>query len=424
MKNIDFLSTLFVGIDVGSKENAVCAMDFHKEKYLSTFVENSQTGAIVLADTIFSILENSNFKYVVIALESTSYYGVHLATFLSSNLNLSQYNGLVFCINPKLIANYKKSFNSLPKTDKIDAFIIADYARVGRIDSAPWRGSQFLALKRLTRHRLHLTELITKEKNYVLNNIFLKFSKFAASKKSEQPFSNKFGATAMSIISDFTTTEDLVAATFEQLVDLINVKSKKQIANPEEVATILKKAARDSYKLDRCLYEPINIAIASSFNCLETYEREIKTINKAIEKAVKGLVPNEYKCLLSIPGIGPVFAGGILAEIGTIEAFNNHNAIAKYAGIVWNMNQSSDFESDNSKMSKAGNTYLRYYLIEATNSVRTHIPEYKNYYNKKFNEALTHQHKRALAITSRKFIRLIFGLLDKNQLYAPKKVDA
>lgn len=74
-------------------------------------------------------------------------------------------------------------------------------------------------------------------------------------------------------------------------------------------------------------------------------------------------------------------------------------------------------------MSKAGNRYLRYYLIEAANSVKNNIPEYKAFYLKKFSEAKTHQHKRALALMSRKLIRLIFGLLAINQLYSAKKVN-
>ncbi|MCI8281060.1 MAG: IS110 family transposase, partial [Lachnospiraceae bacterium] len=41
--------------------------------------------------------------------------------------------------------------------------------------------------------------------------------------------------------------------------------------------------------------------------------------------------------------------------------------------------------------------------------------------DKKYAETRNHQHKRALALTSRKFIRLLFGLLDKGQLYSPEK---
>ncbi len=59
-------------------------------------------------------------------------------------------------------------------------------------------------------------------------------------------------------------------------------------------------------------------------------------------------------------------------------------------------------------MSKAGNRYLRYYLGEAANSMRKHNVEYGAYYRKKYNEVPKHQHKRALALTSRKFVS--FGL--------------
>ena len=34
-----------------------------------------------------------------------------------------------------------------------------------------------------------------------------------------------------------------------------------------------------------------------------------------------------------------------------------------------------------------------------------------------------HQHKRALALTSRKFVRLVYGLLARNQLYSGVSLD-
>ena len=46
-----------------------------------------------------------------------------------------------------------------------------------------------------------------------------------------------------------------------------------------------------------------------------------------------------------------------------------------------------------------------------------HNPVYTQYYQKKFTEVKTHQHTRAIALTARKLVRLIYGLLSKNQLY-------
>jgi transposase len=423
MKKIDYLSTLFVGIDIASRTNVVSAIDFHQEYFIrAKSIPNAQGGAEVLEDMIADILDkNHQFRYVIIGLESTGFYGVHIANYLSSCHKLAPFSTHVYCLNPKEVANYKKSFNSLDKTDAIDSFVIADFARVGRIKIKPWRGSQYLALQRLTRHRLHITECIAREKTYMLNNVFLKFSEFAMLKKDDHPFSSKYGATAEAILTDFMTNEDLVTATTEELIEFINHKSRGRISNPAETASLLQAAARNSYRLDKCLYEPITVSISSSFNCISAFQKELKAIDSAILKTVNGLNPIEYQVINSIPGIGKVFSAGILAEMGSIRCFPNNNALAKYCGIVWKANDSGDFSAENTPMSKAGNRYLRYYIIEATNSVIRNCPEYKAFYDKKYAEVTTHQHKRALALTSRKFIRMLFGLLDKSQLYSLDK---
>ena len=172
------------------------------------------------------------------------------------------------------------------------------------------------------------------------------------------------------------------------------------------------------------MYEPINISLASSFNCIQTYQKEIKLIDQAIEKCINGMHPNALTILKSIPGIGPVWAAGLLSEIGDITAFHSSDALAKYAGLTWMKNDSGDFVSEDNNLTKAGNTYLRYYLGEAANSVRRFNLEYRDFYAKKYAEVTKHQHKRSLALTSRKLVRLVFGLLVKNQLYTGEKLDA
>ena len=155
MKN-NILSTLYVGIDVSSKTNVLCALDFEGNKLLNLKALNNQPGAESILDSIIRCLDSNSLKYVVIALESTSFYSTHIANFLASNEILLAYKPLVYCLNPKTVANYRKTFVDMDKTDPLDAYVIADFARCGKITSKPWRGSQFLALQYLTRHRLHL----------------------------------------------------------------------------------------------------------------------------------------------------------------------------------------------------------------------------------------------------------------------------
>lgn len=426
MIKINYMSTLFVGIDVSSKSNVVYAMDFDENKYISSSFSNNQPGADKLAEMISECMKkHSDLNTIIVALESTSVYSIHIANFLSTCEVLMPYNPYVYCLNPKMTANYRKTYVGMDKTDPMDAFLIADFARVGRTKKCePWRGGQYLALKRLTRHRLHLAECITREKTYMVSNLYLKFSELQLLEGDEQPFSNIYGATASAVLTEFMSLQEIIDSPEEDLLKFLAQKSRNRIADISKTSDLLRKAARDSYRLDKCMYEPLNVSLASSFNCIQTYQKEIKLIDQAIEKCINGMNPNAFTVLKSIPGIGPVWAAGILSEIGDITAFHSSDALAKYAGLTWLKNDSGDFVSEDNHVSKAGNTYLRYYLGEAANSVRRHIPEYGEFYDKKFAEVTKHQHKRALALTSRKFVRLVFGLLVKNQLYTGEKLDA
>ncbi len=136
-----------------------------------------------------------------------------------------------------------------------------------------------------------------------------------------------------------------------------------------------------------------------------------------MRKLLKDSILIEYICLTSIPGIGPVVAAGIIAEIGSVGFFSSNNALAKFAGLTWKQKQSGNYTSKNTRLTKAGDQYLKYYLVEAANDVIRYIPEYKSYYCKKSKEPANHPHKRALVLTARKLVRLIFSLLAENRIY-------
>lgn len=190
MIKINYMSTLFVGIDVSSRSNVVYAMDFDENKYIGSSFSNNQPGADKLAKMIAECMQgHPDLNTMIVALESTSVYSIHIANFLSSCEILLPYKPYVYCLNPKMTANYRKSYVGMDKTDHMDAFLLCDFARVGRTKKCqPWRGSQYLASKRLTRHRLHLAGCITREKTYMVSNLYLKFSELQLLDDDRQPF--------------------------------------------------------------------------------------------------------------------------------------------------------------------------------------------------------------------------------------------
>lgn len=423
--NKTLLSTLFVGVDVSLRSHYAVILDFFGNQLDAFPFQNNLSGASVITSKITAVAAASEATHVVIAMESTSFYSFHLCNYLFQSPELASLHAKVYCLNPKVTSAYQNTFVDMDKTDPSDAYGIADFARTGKITSEPFNGSAFVALQRLTRARLHLVESLAREKSYALTNIFIKFSELAVLSprdKEDSPFSDRFGATCVAVLTDFLSPDEIAKASLEELIDFLCEKGKNRFSDPEAKAKLLQKAARDSYRLDKAQYEPLNAAIAASFNCIRAFDKELNNIDKAIEKAVKGLSSNEYQCLLSVRGFGPVISAGIIAEIGFIDRFRSEEKLAKFAGLTWRKKQSGRLTSDITYMTKSGNKYLRYYIGEAVMSLlKNHNPEYTAFYYMKRNEAVRFQHKRALALTSRKLVRLIYALLRNNQLYIPTK---
>jgi predicted flap endonuclease-1-like 5' DNA nuclease len=306
-------------------------------------------------------------------------------------------------------------YPDLPKTDDIDAWIIAEHLRFGRINKEVYMDERYKALQKLTRARFHTVQNLAREKNWFLNNLFLKFSSLA----QEKIFSDTFGATSSSVIEEFFSVDEISYMPIEELVEFINKKGKGRFANPDEIAAAVQKAARSSYRLPKTVTHSVNQVLAVSFSAIKAYKEQLKIFDKAIEEQIK-LIPNP---LTSIKGIGPVYSAGIIAEIGDIHRFKDHAALAKFAGISWTKHQSGNFTASNTKLIKFGNRYLRYYFMEATNKVRLHDHELKRFYELKYSQTPKTAHKRALALTARKFVRLVYALLHSNRLYIPPKGD-
>ena len=86
-EHIDYLSTLFVGIDIASRVHVISALDFDEKFYIKMKpVENTQKVAALMKQMISDVLKhNHQFKYLIIGMEATGFYGVHLTYFLSGS---------------------------------------------------------------------------------------------------------------------------------------------------------------------------------------------------------------------------------------------------------------------------------------------------------------------------------------------------
>lgn len=405
------MNPLYVGIDVSSKNNVTYLMKPDGSKHSSFSVQNNSGGAKIMGEKIVSALTDMQLGDVVIGLEATSIYGDSLVYALREDGRLGQFERKIHVLNPKQVRKFKEAYSDLPKNDFVDAFVIADHLRFGRIASEVYMDDyRYKALQTLTRARFYAVQNLTREKQRFANYLFLKCSGLA----QDSDITNT-SATTLALMERFATVDELAYTNLDELTAFIAKSGRGRFADPAATAKAVQAAARGSYRLPKTVNDSVNQVMSVSIASMRALETQIKALDKAIEQQFE-IIPNT---LTSIPGIGKVYSAGIIAEIGDVHRFDSQASVAKYAGLVWSQHQSGDFEAQSTHMIKSGNRFLRYYLLEAANSMRRCDSEFRRYYDLKFKEVNKFQHKRALALTARKLVRLVFRLLKDNRLYIP-----
>jgi transposase len=253
---------------------------------------------------------------------------------------------------------------------------------------------------------------LTESKQHFLENLYYKCNTL-----TKDVDTSVFGSAMMELFADSFSLDDIANVDLEELALFLQERGKGRFSDPEKLAQDIQKAIRDSYRLGKVVQDSVDIVLATYARLIQTLKKQVKELEKGI-KAMFEIIP-EAQCLKSIPGIGDVYAAGIAAELANIDRFDTQAKVAKYAGLYWKRSQSGDFESERTPRVRTGNQYLRYYLVEAANSVQRNEPAYREFYLKKYKEVPKFKHKRALVMTARKLVRLVDVLLRNHQLYTP-----
>lgn len=412
-------NALLVGVDIHRRTNVVQVMDGQGQVLTTALeVDNNRPGTAALVAQLAETAQGGNFDQIHIAAEATGNYWLPFFCELATAAALAGWPLSLYPFNPKVIHNFRKSLGDWDKTDNLDTAVIVERLRLGRELPHPFHMEErYLPLRTLTRHRYHLVSELVRVKSYTLSLVYLQASQYTV----EPAFSDVFGATSQAVLKEFPSLETIAAMPFDDLVEWLDVKGKRRFAQPEDNARRLQQIAQDSYRLPDEWLASVNIALSLSLRHLTTLQQLLTRLDAAIAQQMAHY-PNT---LTTIPGIGPVFAAGIIAEIGDLARFAYNEAkVASFAGLKWSRHQSADFTAEETHLKRTGSAYLRYYLCEAAHLVTMHDPEYAAFYQKKYNEVRKHRHKRAIVLTARKLVRLVVRLLTTHQPFRARQAPS
>lgn len=148
--------------------------------------------------------------------------------------------------------------------------------------------------------------------------------------------------------------------------------------------------------------------------------RRIRALRADVEE-LSGLVAAEvegdetYRCLLTIPGVGPATAAQLVAGVD-IEAFPGNDKLASYCGLAPKDTQSGTTSSSTTS-SPEGNRCLKNLLIFTCLSLLRSDGEFGRYY--RACRARGMRHTAALKATARKRLRVIYAVMRDRRPYAP-----
>ena len=145
---------------------------------------------------------------------------------------------------------------------------------------------------------------------------------------------------------------------------------------------------------------------------LDQLEAEITELNRQVAEEVRRR-PEAVK-LMTHPGVGPVTALSMVLTLGPAERFENARKVGSYFGLIPS-EHSSGGRQQMGPISKQGNPFLRFLLVEAGQSAARYDQELRRFY-----ERLARRRHRALAkvAVARKLAMRLYLMLREDWNYA------
>ncbi len=158
------------------------------------------------------------------------------------------------------------------------------------------------------------------------------------------------------------------------------------------------------------------LAAKSNIAVIHFLKERIKLIEKAVKSRIK--LREEFKCLLTIPGIGDILALTIMLEVGDINRFPQVGNYSSYCRCVKAERFSNDKKKDENNR-KNGNRYLAWAYVEAANFAIRFSPPAQAFYQRK-----TAKTKPVVAIKAlgNKLARATYYIMRDQVPYDPKKL--
>jgi transposase len=220
-----------VGIDIGKRTHEACFMSQDGQLLgKARRFRNTRPGVRALLDDLQQVCEPAT-----IGLEATGHY------WLALHDELVRAGYSVQVLNPLQTHAYRKTTVRKVKSDRKDAWLIADLVRIGRGRAAYVPDETILQLRELTRFRWGLVDQIGDAKRRALTILDRVFPEY------ESLFSDVFIKSSRALLQRATSAAEFAEADLAELAEVLKQASRNRLGLDKAAAVRPRRATRSDW---------------------------------------------------------------------------------------------------------------------------------------------------------------------------------
>lgn len=165
-----------------------------------------------------------------------------------------------------------------------------------------------------------------------------------------------------------------------------------------------------SYLKDLRLPPPGGFLLRQDIELLEALSVLIKEAEKEVSNLFSG--DEGYEIARSLPGLGLILSGVVVAEIDRIDRFPTPSKLLSYAGLV-PTTYASGGRIYHGHLIKTSNKWLRWAMVEASWTAQRCSPYCQTYYRRHLHKG----HNTAVCILARRLLEILWVCLRERRCY-------
>lgn len=351
--------TTYVGLDIGAEAHLLAAVDAQGAVVQRPARLTEDAAGYAQLDAVLARLGAPDALLVV--CEATGHYWQNVVAHLWAA------GWRVAVVNALRAARYAAEELVRTKTDPADALLLAQYGREKRPAPSPVADDATRELTELVRLRARLVQDVGDRARQLHRVVDLTFPEFTRHVRTLD------GELATAVLARHPTARALAG-----------------VAPGELAAVVYDGRHRVGDALAQALVAAAGTSVGAHHG--DAYARQVRyacedlTTLRArlrdLEDELRGLVERHAvgRHLATIPGVGPITAACVLAEVGDFARFPDAATLASYAGLVPALRHSGKRAPLRAGLHPVGNARLRRGLYMATLSAVRHNPWLRAFY--------------------------------------------